>query len=120
VPPFEIPTAAAYGRWDDLDEPEGPAVSGRDLPPNCVCTSPWSTTWCLPLSPWHRAWGDWIADLRRRWGRAVLMSGSGPALFSFFPSASEAGEAAVVPGARAARACRPVPAGWQVPAGTLA
>ena len=64
--------------------------------------------------------GDWAADLQRRWGRAVLMSGSGPALFAFFPTASEAAEAAAaVAGARGARACRPVSQGWQVPSGTL-
>lgn len=120
VPPFEIATAAAYRRWDDLSGPEGPPVAGRDLPPilrpegslvNDLLPA------ALSLMP---ELGDWLADLRRLWGRAVLMSGSGPALFAFFPSAAEAEEAAVaVPGTRAARACGPVPQGWQVPSGTL-
>jgi len=121
VPPFEIATAAAYRRWDDLGGPEGPAAAGRDLPPSLRAEGSMANDLvpaALSLVP---ELGDWMADLRRLWDRAVLMSGSGPALFAFFPAAAEAEEAAAaVPGARAARACRPVPRGWQVPSGTLA
>ena len=57
VPPFEISTAAAYRRWDDLDGPEGPAVRGGDLPPSCAPSSPWPTTWCPLPGRWPPAWG---------------------------------------------------------------
>jgi len=120
VPPFEVSTGAAYARWDDLDGPGGPAVAGRDLPPELRPFEPLANDLvpaALSLVP---GLGDWAADLRRLWGRSVLMSGSGPAHFAFFPTASEAGAAAgAVAGARGARACRPVPQGWQVPSGTL-
>jgi len=120
VPPFEVSTAAAYRRWDELGEPQGVGVSGRDLPPELRRYEPLAND----LEPAARALapslGDWISDLRRRWGRAVLMSGSGPALFAFFATASEAeGAAASVFGTGASRACRPAPRGWRVPSGTL-
>ncbi len=120
VPPFTVSTGAAYARWDALEGPEGPVVEGRDLPPPLRPYEPLTND----LVPAARALapdlGDWAADLQRRWGRAVLMSGSGPSLFAFFPTASEAeSAAAAVSGARGARACRPVPQGWQVPSGTL-
>jgi 4-diphosphocytidyl-2-C-methyl-D-erythritol kinase len=120
VPPFEVSTAAAYARWDELGGPEGPPVSGRDLPPALRDEAPLINDLvpaAISLAP---GLGDWIADLRRLWGRAVLMSGSGPALLAFFPAPAEAEDAAAaVPGARAARACHPVAQGWQVPSGTL-
>jgi 4-diphosphocytidyl-2-C-methyl-D-erythritol kinase len=120
VPPFEVSTAAAYRRWDDLGGPEGQAAPGRDLPPELRPYEPLANDLLPAARSLAPALGDWMADLARRWGRAVLMSGSGPALFSFFPTASEAEDAAAaVPGARAARACRPVPQGWRVPSGTL-
>jgi len=120
VPPFEVPTAAAFRRWDDLGGPEGPPVPVRDLPV-ALRDGPPPANDLLPaalsLVP---ELGDWLADLRRAWGQAVLMSGSGPALFGFFRSEAEAAEAAAAAsGARAARACRPAPQGWRVPSGTL-
>ena len=119
VPPFEVSTAAAYRRWDELEGPAGPEVSGRDLPPEVRPFAPLGNDLVPAARSLVPELGDWAADLQRRWGRAVLMSGSGPALFGFFPTASEAEGAAAVPGARGARACRPVPTGWRVPSGTL-
>jgi 4-diphosphocytidyl-2-C-methyl-D-erythritol kinase len=120
VPPFEVSTGAAYSRWDDLDGPGGPAVSGRDLPPELRPYEPLVNDLvpaALSLAP---GLGDWAADLRRAWGRALLMSGSGPAHFAFFPTASEAAAAvAAGSGSRGTRACLPVPQGWRVPSGTL-
>lgn len=120
VPPFAVPTAAAFRRWDDLGGPGGLPVPVRDLP-TPLREGPPPANDLLPaavsLVP---DLGDWLAELRRAWGQAVLMSGSGPALFGFFASESEAAEAAgAVAGARAARACRLAPQGWRVPSGTL-
>lgn len=120
VPPFEISTGSAYARWDELDGPAGPAVPGRDLPPALRSYEALANDLvpaALSLTP---GLGDWTADVRRLWGRVVLMSGSGPAHFAFFPTASEAeAAAAAVAGARGVRACLPMPQGWQVPSGTL-
>jgi 4-diphosphocytidyl-2-C-methyl-D-erythritol kinase len=120
VPPFEVSTGAAYSRWDELEGPDGPAVPGRDLPPELRPYEPLVNDLvpaALSLVP---GLGDWAADLRRLWGRALLMSGSGPAHFAFFPTASEAAAAAAaVAGSRGTRACLPLPQGWQVPSGTL-
>lgn len=120
VPPFEVPTGDAYSRWDELEGPDGPAAPGRDLPPELRPYEPLANDLvpaALSLVP---GLGDWAADLRRLWGRALLMSGSGPAHFALFPTASEAtAAAAAVSGARGARACLPLAQGWQVPSGTL-
>lgn len=120
VPPFAVPTAAAFRRWDDLGGPVGPEVPVRHLP-MVLREGPPPVNDLVPaavsLVP---ELGDWLADLRRAWGQPALMSGSGPALFGFFSSEDEAAEAAAaLPGARAARACRPVPQGWRMPSGTL-
>jgi len=120
VPPFEVSTAAAYRRWDDLGGPQDAGVAGRDLPPELRPHEPLANDLWPAARSLVPELGDWAADLRRRWGRAVLLTGSGPGLFAFFPTASEAGEAAAAAGqTRGARACRPVPQGWQVPSGTL-
>ena len=119
VPPFAISTGAAYARWDALEGPQGPAVEGRDLPPQLRAYEPLRNDLVPAARALAPALGDWVADLQRRWGRAVLMSGSGPSLFAFFPTASEAEGAAAVAGARGGRACRPVAQGWQMPSGTL-
>ena len=56
--------------------------------------------------------GDWIEDLGRLWATPVLMSGSGPALFGFFPTLDEATDAAgSVRGARATAGAEPTPTG---------
>jgi 4-diphosphocytidyl-2-C-methyl-D-erythritol kinase len=120
VPPFEVLTVDAFGRWDDLGGPEGLPVPAGDLPVP-LRDGPPPVNDLLPaavsLVP---ELGDWLAELRRAWGQAAFMSGSGPALFGFFASAAEAAEAATaVRGFRAARACRPVRQGWQMPSGTL-
>jgi 4-diphosphocytidyl-2-C-methyl-D-erythritol kinase len=120
VPPFEMVTAEVYRRWDRLDGPEGPAVDGGALPPALRDLAPLANDLLPAAVSLAPDLGDWVADLQRRWGQAVLMSGSGPALFGLFSSAGEADEAvAAAPGARAVRACRPVPRGWRVASGTL-
>jgi len=120
VPPFAVPTVAAFRRWDDLGGPEGTPIAVRDLPTPLREGPPPANDLLAAAVSLVPELGDWLSELRRAWGQAALMSGSGPALFGFFASESEAAEAAgVIPGARAARACRPVPQGWRIPSGTL-
>lgn len=93
VPDFEIPTPAAYRRWDDLDGPRGPEVTGSDLPPPLRGFGPLRndlTPAAISLEP---ELADWAHELSARWGRAVAMTGSGSAHFGFFVDLDEAGAA---------------------------
>ncbi len=58
---------------------------------------------------------EWRAELAHRWGLPVAMTGSGSALFSYFPSLDEAEDAvaAVPPGATATQAVLPTTHGWE-------
>jgi 4-diphosphocytidyl-2-C-methyl-D-erythritol kinase len=115
VPPFELPTPAVYGRWDELGGPAGPDVDIRHLPVSLREHGPLRNDLQPAAVAIQPALGDWIADIRSRWSQPVLMSGSGPTLFGFFATESEARDAiAVAPTARAARAVRPVGVGWQL------
>lgn len=115
VPPFRLATPAVYRRWDELGGPEADGLDGRDLPVSLRDHGPLGNDLlgaALDLEP---GLGDWITDLARSWGQPVLMSGSGPTLFGFFSTRSEAADAVTaVAGARAARACTPVPVGWKI------
>ena len=114
VPPFELGTADVYARWDQLDGPTGSPLPSSDLPTGLRDLGPLQndlTGAAVDLEP---ALGDWISDVADRWGQEVMMSGSGPSLFSFFASLSEAQDAAgAVGGARAGRAVAPVDSGWE-------
>jgi 4-diphosphocytidyl-2-C-methyl-D-erythritol kinase len=93
VPRFEISTAAAYQRWDELDEPPGPELAGRQLPPELREYGPLRndlTAAAISLEP---ELGDWSVDLAERWERPVAMTGSGSAFFGFFMDADEAADA---------------------------
>ena len=121
VPPFELATPAVYQRWDEMDEPRGPEMSWRHVPPSLRDHAPLSNDLqpaALDLAP---DLGDWISETASAWGQQVAMSGSGPSLFSFFASIDEAVDAAgAVRGARAAVAVRPMPVGWEMESrGTL-
>lgn len=110
VPPFQLATPAVYEAWDRLDGPAGPQVGGRDLPPSLRDFAPLGNDLypaAVALAPELAEWRDLLEDL---WGRAVLLSGSGPALFTFFPGEDEAADAAAaVPAeARAAPAVAPL------------
>ncbi|MBU1226608.1 MAG: hypothetical protein KJ698_05295 [Actinobacteria bacterium] len=106
VPPLELPTAAVYGMWDEMEGPRGTPTSAGYLPPALRSYGPLVndlTPAAVRLAP---DLGDWMSDLTRRWGVPVVMSGSGPSLFGLFSTRSEAdGAAADVAGARAARGC---------------
>lgn len=100
VPPFELETSRVYERWDSLDEPTGPEVEGRRLPPSLRLLGPLRndlTPAAVDLQP---ELADFIAELSGTWEQPVLMSGSGPALFGLFADLDEAtGAAAAVPSA---------------------
>lgn len=121
VPPFELATPAVYRRWDELDEPAGPTMSRRHLPPSLRDHAPLSNDLqpaALDLMP---DLGDWISETAASFGQPVAMSGSGPSLFSFFGAVDEAVDAVgAVSGARAAVAVRPMAVGWEIASsGTL-
>jgi len=115
VPPFELATPAVYGRWDDLGGPRGESVGERDLPVSLRDHGPLGNDLqpaAIDLKP---ELGDWISDLAASWGQPVLMSGSGPSLFGFFPTESEAaGAVDAVDEARAGRVVHPVELGWEL------
>jgi 4-diphosphocytidyl-2-C-methyl-D-erythritol kinase len=92
VPPFELATAAVYRRWDQLDGPTGPTLSGRDLPPSLRGFADLGND-LLPQRDLHSDLADWIADLTQRWDRPVHLTGSGPACFAFFGDDAEANDA---------------------------
>jgi 4-diphosphocytidyl-2-C-methyl-D-erythritol kinase len=115
VPPFDLPTRAVFRRWDEMGGPVAGGVDGRALPVSLRDEGPLGndlTEAAISLQP---ALGDWISDLREAWSQPVMMSGSGPALFGFFPTESEAVDAAgVAPDARATRPARPMTVGWEI------
>ncbi|HJQ96530.1 MAG TPA: hypothetical protein VJ935_12590 [Acidimicrobiia bacterium] len=95
VPPFEMETARVYERWDELDQPRGPEVEGRRLPPSLRSQGPLRndlTPAAISLQP---ELADFMAELTNTWEQPAMMSGSGPALFALFPDLSEATDAAV-------------------------
>ncbi|MDP8957648.1 MAG: 4-(cytidine 5'-diphospho)-2-C-methyl-D-erythritol kinase [Actinomycetota bacterium] len=108
VPPLELQTAAVYRAWDRLEGPSGPAVAGRHLPPSLRAHGPLVNDLypaAVALAP---EVDDWRLELESRWDRPALLSGSGPALFSFFSAEDEA-VAAVQVAPPTSRARRPAP-----------
>lgn len=98
VPPLQIQTSAAYQRWDVLDGPRGPELSGRHLPPSLRSYGPLRndlTPAAISLEP---DLGDWANDLSQRWERPVAMTGSGSAHYAFFPDLDEAEAACAAAG----------------------
>ncbi len=114
VPPVELATRAVYASWDDMGGPRGPAVTGRDLPPQLRGFEQLSNDLYPAAAAVAPALEDWRAELAARWGRPALLTGSGPSLFAFFVDQREAAEAVTdIPlGARATSAVDPVPFGW--------
>lgn len=117
VPPFPLPTAAVYRRWDQMEGPAGPEIAARWLPVELREHAPLRNDLTPAAAALDPGVGDWIEDLGRLWAAPALMSGSGPALFGFFPTQDEAADAAAaVRGARAV-AAGPMPAGRRVASG---
>lgn len=93
VPPFELDTARVYERWDRLDGPTGSALDGRRLPPALRGYGPLRNDLMPAALSLEPQLGDWVADLTDDWERPVVMSGSGPTLFSYFADHDEAASA---------------------------
>ena len=93
VPPFLLETPRVYEVWDRIGGPEGPRVSGSDLPPDLRVHAPLSNDLYPAAVASEPVLDDWRAELEGRWNRRVIMSGSGPALFGLFSGGSEASEA---------------------------
>lgn len=115
VPPFELETAAVYAAWDAMGGQAGQAVKGRSVPPSLRSLELVNDLYraavrCRPELD------DWRLELEARWDRPVLLSGSGPALFGFFPDPDEAEDAlgSAPEPTRGGRLARPVAGGVAV------
>jgi len=94
VPPLELATVDVYARWDRLDGPQGPAMTGRALPPSLRGEAPLINDLYPAAISLAAELADYRSDLSAAWQRPVAMSGSGPSLFAFFADADEAAAAA--------------------------
>lgn len=115
VPPVEVATAAVYAAWDRLGRPAGPEIAPNAVPPPLRAHTPLRNDLYPAAVAVAGEIDEWRAELANRWGRPVVLTGSGPTLFSFFVDVAEAAAAlGVVPaGARATQATLPVDAGWR-------
>lgn len=94
VPPFELATPDVYRRWDELEGPTGPELSGSELPPPLRRRFGELRNDLVPAAVSLRPeLEDWMHDLGEAWEQPVLMSGSGPACFGFFLDLEEADDA---------------------------
>ena len=92
VPPFMLETARVYSVWDHIGEPGGRAVSGAAIPPGIRRYGPLVNDLYPAATSIEPDLDDWRVELESRWDRPVLMSGSGPSLYAFFPDQAEAAE----------------------------
>ena len=115
VPPITLGTADVFRAWDDLGGPRGPSLAGADLPPALRGYGPLANDLYPAAVSIAPEVDEWRAELAHRWGVPMAMTGSGSALFAYFPSLDEAQDAidAVPPGATATRATHPIPRGWE-------
>ncbi len=93
-------------------------MSGGDLPPSLRAYAPLVNDLFPAARSLQPELDDWRAELSTSWDRQVLMSGSGPSLFSFFADEEETSEAlSLVPAAaRSAFAAAPIGSGATVDA----
>jgi 4-diphosphocytidyl-2C-methyl-D-erythritol kinase len=115
VPPIAVGTAVVFRAWDALGGPEGPAIAAADLPPALRDYAPLANDLYPAAIAVAPEIDEWRAELAHRWGSPVAMTGSGSALFAYFPSFDEAQDAieTAPSGAAAARAALPTPRGWE-------
>lgn len=111
TPPFHLSTAAVYASYDRLGTGHARAVDAAALPPSLRERAPLIND----LEPAAQALvpelGDWIAELEGRWDRPVLLTGSGPSLFSFFVDGDEARSAVRSAPGRVAFSALPIEGG---------
>lgn len=115
VPPIVLDTSAVYRAWDGLGGPEGPAIGAGALPPVLREYAPLANDLYPAAVAVAPEVDDWRAELTHRWGVPVVMTGSGAALFAYFPTRTEAEDAVTLAPneARAAKAAKPVPRGHE-------
>lgn len=102
VPGFELATSDVYGKWDELEGPEGEVTPDRLLPPPLRGGMPVRNDLLPAALAFEPLLGDFMADVRATWEVPVFLTGSGSACFGFFPSLGEAEDAALtIPGTRA-------------------
>ena len=116
VPPIALDTAAVYRAWDEFDGPKGRGINTDDLPPMLRQYAPLANDLYPAAVSIDPAIDEWRAELASRWGVPVMMTGSGAALFAYFPTREEAeGAVAIAPtDATAARAVEPIARGWEM------
>lgn len=115
VPPFELGSSAVYQAWDDAGGPSGPSVGDKHLPPMLRQYAPLRNDLYPAAVDIRPEVDEWRHEMAQRWDREVFLSGSGPALFSYFVDIDEAEAAlrSVPTGLRAAHAAEPVASGWR-------
>lgn len=94
VPPFGMSTPAVYRTWDELDGPSGPTAPDDDLPPALRSRFEIRNDLFPAANHLDPRIGEWRDELATRWSTSVMMTGSGSALFAFFPTEGEASAAA--------------------------
>lgn len=116
VPPITLDTASVYRSWDRLEGPRGPKIAAGDLPPALRDFAPLANDLYPAAVAIDGAIDEWRAELASRWGVPVMMTGSGAALFAYFPTRAEAeGAVSIAPeGATATQAAGPVNRGWEI------
>lgn len=117
VPPITLDTAAVYRAWDELEGPRGPNIGAVDLPPTLREYAPLANDLYPAAVSIDAAIDEWRAEIASLWGVPVMMTGSGAALFAYFPTREEAEDAVVIApaDATAARAAEPINRGWEIP-----
>lgn len=115
VPPFSMSTPAVFRHWDELGGPVADPLPDVVLPPALRGGLPIRNDLFPAAVSLDRRVGEWRDELRGRWGTEVAMTGSGSALFAFFPGldeATDAADAVDIP-SRLAVGVEPVQRGWE-------
>lgn len=104
VPELHLSTSETYARWDAMEGPLGESPPDTALPPALRDAMPLRNDLLPAAVDIEPELADFMSDVRQAWGQPVLLSGSGPSCFGFFPSAEEARDAASsILGTRAAK-----------------
>lgn len=116
VPELALETPSVYAAWDELDGPSGSAYPEASLPPSLRDLAPLANDLYPAAVSIAPELDDWRAELEGAWGAPVALTGSGSALFGYFPTIDEAEDAVGVVAirTRAVKAVAPVDHGWRV------